>query len=975
MTRRCLVAVGVVLVALMLPSHPAAARAGFPGVHLLSSTPESVAIEFVLPAFSLQEMSAGGRSYVEVQVEGLSVCGEAGAPQLPCTGALLGVPPAGTAVVHILEEDTYRRPLVAPIWPVPVPLPARGGDRPGLVDYQVIPEPAIYGAEALYPRSVVELGEPGWVRSQRVARLAIRPVRYDPQRQELVLTRRLVVEVRFETVPAVAPGEQVGRDLGRGDSLAFDALLDNALINADVASGWRTDLARFERTAAKALLANGPANRAGSYKVWVEQDGFYRLTYADLQAAGLPVGTLDPRTLQLFEGDRELAVQVNGQQDGSFDPGDALVFYGRAPQSRYTGRNVYWLRYGDQAGRRMARRQISPSGQPSGVLWTKARWERDRYYDPMFAATDGDHWYAADLRPGEPGQARMALMVPGGGPAANLWVHLAGYTHSFDVNPDHHLVVRMNGQFLSDVRWDGKGALVHRLLVSADRLRTGENELTFSVPGDTGAAAEGVWLDALELDYVLQEVRGDQVLVWTQIGTRGHSLDGFTRQDLNLYDITDPRGPVELHGYGVTGSAGSFRLSWSDIVARSVRYYALTGAQFRHPAAIVRDQPSQLRSTANGADYVLIAHGDLMGAVRPLLNQRQLQGLRVASVDVQDVYDEFGGGLIDPEAIRAFVAYAYQHWSSPAPSYLLLVGDGHYDFLDHFGYGAPNYLPPYLAMVDPWWGETAADNRYAAVVGDDILPDLLVGRLPVSSLSEAETLVAKIVQYEREPFAGDWNARHAFVADRADRAGDFARAMDVTFETFIQDPWLGTKIYLDNLPFDTARREALAAWQSGALLISFMGHSSWHQWSIDSLLHVADVPALQNGRRLPVLLSMTCFTGFYHHPEYGTLDELLVRHRDGGAVASWSPSGLGLQAGHQRLHQSFYRAVVPGSRVEIGRAILEAKLELHTYTDDYDELLDTYHLFGDPAMALNTNLEPWPHLFYLPVMFRDSMGG
>jgi hypothetical protein len=242
-------------------------------------------------------------------------------------------------------------------------------------------------------------------------------------------------------------------------------------------------------------------------------------------------------------------------------------------------------------------------------------------------------------------------------------------------------------------------------------------------------------------------------------------------------------------------------------------------------------------------------------------------------------------------------------------------------------------------------------------------------------LAEAQALVAKIVQYEREPLPGGWSLQHVFVADREDPAGDFSGAMDVTYDLFIRDPWLGHKIYLDDLPYATARRDVLAAWQGGALLLSYMGHSSWHQWSVDSLLHADDVPAVQNGRRLPVLLSMTCFTGFFHHPEYGTLDEMLVRHQGGGAVASWSPSGLGLQGGHQRLHQSFYRAVVPDSELRLGQAILAAKLDLHAYTDAYDELLDTYHLLGDPAMGLNTSIEAWPFLFYLPLVLTESMGG
>jgi len=88
------------------------------------------------------------------------------------------------------------------------------------------------------------------------------------------------------------------------------------------------------------------------------------------------------------------------------------------------------------------------------------------------------------------------------------------------------------------------------------------------------------------------------------------------------------------------------------------------------------------------------------------------------------VYDEFTYGLRDAHAIRDFLRYAYENWAKPEPTYVLLVGDGHYDLRDYKQSGLRNYIPPYLAVVDPWLGETAADNRYVSVSGEDILPDI-----------------------------------------------------------------------------------------------------------------------------------------------------------------------------------------------------------------------------------------------------------
>jgi hypothetical protein len=275
-----------------------------------------------------------------------------------------------------------------------------------------------------------------------------------------------------------------------------------------------------------------------------------------------------------------------------------------------------------------------------------------------------------------------------------------------------------------------------------------------------------------------------------------------------------------------------------------------------------------------------------------------------------------------------------------------------------------------MDMVDPWWGETAADNRYVTIHGDDLLPDLLVGRLPVNSADEATTVVSKILQYEREPWPGDWNAHHVFVADDADSAGHYDEIFEQVLSQHVTAPWIGNEIYLGALSAQAARLATLDAWQEGALLFSFAGHSSWHQWAVEALFDIHDVDGLLNDRRWPVVLSMTCFTGYFHHPEYGTLDEELVRAPGGGAVATWSPSGLGVATGHKDLYEGFYQAVFADHDVQLGPAVLAGKMNLYQQGPEYLDLLDTYHLFGDPAMSMNLTIRPWSRATYLPVTFR-----
>ena len=85
-----------------------------------------------------------------------------------------------------------------------------------------------------------------------------------------------------------------------------------------------------------------------------------------------------------------------------------------------------------------------------------------------------------------------------------------------------------------------------------------------------------------------------------------------------------------------------------------------------------------MKDPANAADYIIISHSDFLNAIQPLAAYRASQGFRVRVVDVQDIYDEFNGGVFDPQAIQGFLSYTYSNWVAPAPSFVLLVGDGHY---------------------------------------------------------------------------------------------------------------------------------------------------------------------------------------------------------------------------------------------------------------------------------------------------------
>ena len=104
-----------------------------------------------------------------------------------------------------------------------------------------------------------------------------------------------------------------------------------------------------------------------AYKIQVDQDGLYQVTYSALQAAGVPVDGLDPRTFKLFNQGVEIPIYVFGEGDGVFNSTDYLLFYGQKIDTKFTNVNLYWLSWGNGTGLRMSTQDGSVHGANSPV--------------------------------------------------------------------------------------------------------------------------------------------------------------------------------------------------------------------------------------------------------------------------------------------------------------------------------------------------------------------------------------------------------------------------------------------------------------------------------------------------------------------------------------------------------------------------------------------------------------------------------
>jgi hypothetical protein len=335
----------------------------------------------------------------------------------------------------------------------------------------------------------------------------------------------------------------------------------------------------------------------------------------------------------------------------------------------------------------------------------------------------------------------------------------------------------------------------------------------------------------------------------------------------------------------------------------------------------------------------------MLEAAEPLLEQRRRQGLVSRSVAIEEVYDEFGFGEEGPEALRDFLTHAYHHWLTQ-PRYVLLLGDATYDFKDFLNTGIGNQVPPYMVQDTYMW--TVSDPAYAAVNGEDLLPDLALGRLPAQDLEQARGLVGKVLAWERSGF--DLSGRAVLVADNSDRAGDFEGDTGRLASTLLsgRQP---ERIDVSQLG-EATRATIVDSFDRGASLYSYLGHGSVYVWASENVFNNTDVARLSPQPQQPFLLTMNCLNGYFTLPTgANSLSEELLKVEGRGVIGAFSPSSLSLHRSARAYNEALLAEIVSGRHERLGDALLAAQ---GAYVDSgaNPELLATYQLLGDPALVI-----------------------
>ena len=454
---------------------------------------------------------------------------------------------------------------------------------------------------------------------------------------------------------------------------------------------------------------------------------------------------------------------------------------------------------------------------------------------------------------------------------------------------------------------------------------------------------------------------------------------------IDVYRMNQDGISEKLIDGNVSRAGGKYRILFQDEVSGYTNYFAISNNSYSSIGKLIEVPHSTLRNPTNQADYIIITHKTFLESIKPLVEFRSKQGLSVKVVDIDEIYDEFSAGLFFPVAIQRFLKYAYETWKKPAPTYVLLVGDAHYDYKgvivkrylnDTNFHGTYNLYPIFVPTYHAWApasGETAMDQRFVNISGDDALPDMLIGRLSVQTTKDLDGMIKKIIDYEDNPKIGPWQGTVVQVADdNLDNPSDeiFETSRDDLIEKIIPFAYHTKQIYLRKIRSpEKTKSFILDAIDEGTVVLEYAGHGGIHTWADEAILHIKDAVNLRN-KYLPFVITTTCLNGEFDKPQQFGSHSLSEQFLLGeyGAIGYLSATRLTYAEANRQFDRDlfismFHRTPLntkDGGQLKLpenptlGKIITDAKINFITRTRNPQWILgaEQYTLFGDPATKL-----------------------
>ncbi len=748
-----------------------------------------------------------------------------------------------------------------------------------------------------------------------------------------------------------------------------------------------------------------------------------------------PNSPVDPADVIVFYGFSAQDDWVDRNIDGANFP-RAMTLPSMRPDS-YNSANVYFLAAMDPAGGAWARMPVETLGPSQGSPQSMFRKTRTFTGDAAFQQNPKDptveryHWNDWDEV-----NVQRAVPVFAAVPDSNVRWAWTVTSRSMNTNVPHPVdfyLEGLNGRI--DLMTINSDLALYRVLhelraeVPASALPDGFVRLGMDHVLNGSSARVGTYLGRITVDYASMYRAAFSDLEFST-GATGVNVDieatGFDRGDLLLFEVTDPRRPraITLSPQNVVDAGdGTFTLSLHvPQVAgeqRSFRASPLIRLDVLRNQDIETDNIPSVFDTANDLQVLAVGPAVFADKMQSWVQWRQDHdlgyGWRVGYVDVQQIYDDFSGGLQSPEAIHDFVEYAYVSWGAEA---LLLVGYANEDARQITSDAGPNLVPARVHLQQ-FLGVTellASDKWYAFMNPRADFPDridrtadLLVGRLPVADNEGLQVALDKIFAYEQPRASDDWRRRSYWIADDAYSSNylgtsqgtygfvsdevEFGRSQERSANLISTSlDTLQSGIYFnldevtsgcrDELGCTTApcvascyanrgQGRLFEVLSQGWLMVSYQGHAAFNRLAHETMVNRNALGALQNVGKPFLFFGMGCHVSDFLQAEEGRvgtpIGEYLFALPGKGAIATYGSSGfefLNPNATFMEEIASVFWAEGRStgqlssplaSQWVVGEALAQAELNTVGISSVFrkSEMIAQYNLLGDPLLRMD----------------------
>ena len=766
--------------------------------------------------------------------------------------------------------------------------------------------------------------------------------------------------------------------------------------------------ARAKKGFSSSVLANG-----NWYRIGVTETGIYKMDYnflttlgidknaslKNLQLYGKPGGMLPmPNAAKRDEDLVENAIQVT-DDNGSFDGNDYVLFYARGPvvwtydgasnkfyhsNNNYCDTAYYYVTIGNNPGKR-----INPKASASGTADNDVTGfdaydlhELDQVTDISTTVRSGSEWYGEDFKD-LTGQVYITKSFNFNFPLIDL-SSPAYLTTTVAARSaiQSQMTFAVNG--ITVATHDIPEAAVYDYEAdfciesySHKPFTPTSTSLNVSATYTKTTNESEAWLNYIEvqtrgklnyMDAVPQFSFRDSKTIAAGKINKYHIAGAAGNNAFHVWDVTDFHNIAEQQ-LNANGSEATFQAP-ADVLRE---YVAFTGA-FKTPNKFGKVSNQDIHGSEQ-PDYVIVTHPNFMDAAKRLADlHRKRDNMVVNIFTPQQVFNEFSSGAQDPSAIRDMMKMYYNRYkkdnSIRQPKFLMLFGDVSYDAKNRLpnniqyvtSFQSPNSTSVTLSYcADDYFGCLDSSEGNWSSGSDDQILDICIGRMPVTNITDANTVVDKLFRYEDSASMNDWRNRITFLAD--DQTGNlfFNQTESIANATWASYPVFNVhKIYFDAYKqisaasgnrYPDVNREINKTIEEGTLFLNYIGHGATVGWGHEQVLTLDMINGWKNKYKMPVIITATCEFSRFDDPIRVSAGQQCLFNPNGGAVALFSTTRLAYIQDNFVLSLAIHNNNIlekdaNGKPQFLGEIMRKAKNVSH------DNNCRNFSLLGDPAMRL-----------------------